>query len=104
MALKIAARRLLGEGIILRDPIRDHVAAVSCGIVGGAPVLDLDYEEDSTAQVDANFILTGDGEIVEIQATGEQRGFTRAEFDAMLDLASAGIVSLVELQKAAVEG
>jgi ribonuclease PH len=78
------------------------VAAVSCGVHAGQPVLDLDYEEDSTAEADANFVLTGKGDIVEIQATGEQRGFTRDEFEALFSLAQAGIAELVRKQKAAV--
>jgi len=102
VALKMAARHLHAEGVIARDPILDHVAAVSCGIVAGAPVLDLDYEEDSNAEADANFVLTGGGHIVEVQATGEKRGISRAELDAMMDLAQQGIARLVELQAAAV--
>jgi len=70
----------------------------------GAPILDLDYEEDSNAEADANFILTGAGQIVEAQATGEKRGFSRAEFDALMDLAQSGIATLVDLQKAAIAG
>ena len=104
VALKLATGMMAAEGVIARDPILDHVAAVSCGLVDGQPVLDLDYEEDSNAEADANFILTGGGLIVEAQATGEKRGFSRAEFDALLDLAQAGIAELVELQKAAVKG
>jgi ribonuclease PH len=102
VALRLATRSMLEEGVIERDPILDHVAAVSCGLVDGAPVLDLDYEEDSNAEADANFILTGARQIVEAQATGEKRGFSRAEFDALLDLAESGIAELVELQKAAI--
>jgi len=102
VALKLATRRLLEEGLIARDPMLDHVAAVSCGLAGGSPVLDLDYEEDSTAEADANFVLTGAGEIVEIQATGERRGFSRAEFDALFALARGGIETLIGLQSAAV--
>jgi ribonuclease PH len=103
VALKMATKRLHAERVIPRDPILDHVAAVSCGIVEGAPVLDLDYEEDSNAEADANFVLTGSGHIVEVQATGEKRGISRAEFDAMMDLAQHGIEGLVELQAAAIE-
>jgi ribonuclease PH len=103
VALKLATRHLQAEGVIMRDPILDHVAAVSCGIVDGTPVLDLDYEEDSNAEADANFVLTGGGQIVEVQATGEKRGISRAELDALMDLAQQGIESLITLQKAAVE-
>jgi ribonuclease PH len=102
VALKLAVRRLVEEGVIARDPILDHVAAISCGLVDGAAVLDLDYDEDSTAEADANFVLTGGGDIVEVQATGEKRGFTRAEFDTLFDLAHTGIETLVGLQKTAI--
>jgi ribonuclease PH len=102
VALKLATNHLLAEGVLKSDPILDHVAAISCGIHNGAAVLDLDYEEDSNAEADANFVLTGVGDIVEIQATGEKRGFTRAEFEALFELARGGIASLIEMQKAAV--
>ena len=102
VALRLATRMLLEDGMIARDPILDHVAAISCGLVNGEPVLDLDYEEDSNAEADANFVLTGKGLIVEAQATGEQRGFSRAEFDALLDLAQNGIAQLVDMQASAV--
>ncbi|MBV8594268.1 MAG: ribonuclease PH [Caulobacteraceae bacterium] len=104
VALQIALDRLVAEGVIAVHPMRDHVAAVSCGLVGGTPVLDLDYEEDSSAEADANFVLTGSGDIVEVQATGEKRGFSRAEFEALFLLAEKGIGRLVALQKAAVGG
>ncbi len=102
VALRLATRHLLEEGVLKSDPILDHVAAISCGLFEGEPVLDLDYEEDSNAEADANFVLTGSGDIVEIQATGEKRGFTRGEFDALFGLARDGIAELVALQKAAV--
>ncbi len=103
VALRLATRHLLSEGVLKRDPVLDQVAAVSCGVVADRPVLDLDYEEDSTAEADSNFVLTGAGGIVEIQATGEKRGFTRGEFDALFALAQAGIGRLHGLQRAAVE-
>ncbi len=102
VALRLATRYLMDEGLIAVDPILDHVAAVSCGVFEGEPVLDLDYEEDSQAEADANFVLTGAGDIVEIQATGEKRGFTVAEFEQLFALARKGIGELIELQKAAV--
>src|SRR5476649_3053075 len=102
VALKLATRHLREEGVIVREPINDHVAAVSCGLFQGTPVLDLDYEEDSNAEADANFVLTGAGDIVEIQATGEKRGFSRGEFESLFTLARKGIAELIELQKAAV--
>ncbi|HEY1928970.1 MAG TPA: ribonuclease PH [Caulobacteraceae bacterium] len=104
VALAIACRKLLEEGLITRDPILDHVAAISCGIFEGEPVLDLEYEEDSNAEADANFVLTGGGDIVEIQATGEKRGFSRAEFEALFSLAESGITELIAMQKAALKG
>ena len=104
VALKMATRHLLEEGVIVREPILDHVAAVSCGLFESEPVLDLDYEEDSNAEADANFVLTGAGDIVEIQATGEKRGFTQGEFEALFGLARQGIAQLVGLQKAAIGG
>ena len=102
VALRLATRYLLEEGVIKTDPILDHVAAISCGVFADTPVLDLDYEEDSQAEADANFVLTGAGDIVEIQATGERRGFTQAEFEALFSLARGGIADLVKMQKAAV--
>ncbi len=101
VALRLATKYLLDEGVIATDPILDQVAAVSCGIFNGVPVLDLDYEEDSNAEADSNFVLTGSGAIVEVQATGEKRGFSQAEFDALFGLARKGIGELVAMQKAA---
>jgi ribonuclease PH len=102
VALRLATKYLLDEGVIKTDPILDQVAAVSCGVFNNLPVLDLDYEEDSSAEADSNFVLTGNGDIVEIQATGEKRGFTRAEFEALYGLAEKGIGELFLLQRAAV--
>jgi ribonuclease PH len=81
----------------------DHVAAISCGIYKGTPVLDLDYDEDSAAETDANFVMTGKGGIVEIQGTAEEAPFSRDEFNALMDLAEGGIADLVKMQKAAIE-
>ena len=102
VALRLATRYLLDEGVIKTDPILDQVAAVSCGVCQNLAVLDLDYEEDSSAEADSNFVLTGAGDSVEIQATGEKRGFTRAEFEALFGLAEKGIGELFALQRAAV--
>jgi ribonuclease PH len=102
VALRQATTYLLDEGVLKADPILDQVAAVSCGVFNGVPVLDLDYEEDSSAEADSNFVLTGAGDIVEIQATGEKRGFTRAEFEALYGLAEKGIGELFAMQRAAV--
>ena len=87
---------------ILRDsPLKDHVAAVSCGIVAGRPVLDLDYAEDSTAETDANFVMTGKGGLVEVQGSAEGAPFSEEELMKLLALARKGIADLVTLQKAA---
>ncbi len=104
VALRIATKYLLDEGVIIADPILDQVAAISCGVFEGTPVLDLDYEEDSNAEADANFVLTGRGDIVEIQATGEKRGFSEGEFEALFSLARKGIGELITAQKAATGG
>ncbi len=87
------------RSIISVDPLKDHVAAVSCGIYKGQPVLDLDYAEDSAAETDANFVLTGKGGIVEVQGTAEGEPFSEAQFIELLGLAKAGIAQLVELQR-----
>jgi ribonuclease PH len=104
VALRLATKYLLDEGVIATDPILDQVAAISCGVFAGTPVLDLDYEEDSNAEADANFVLTGHGDIVEIQATGEKRGFSEAEFEALFSLARKGIGELCVLQREATGG
>ena len=102
VALRMAVKHLQDEGVIARDPVFDQVAAVSCGIFNGVPVLDLDYEEDSQAEADSNFVLTGQGAIVEIQATGEKRGFSEEEFQSLFTLARKGIGELLQFQRAAV--
>ncbi|KAF0213647.1 MAG: hypothetical protein FD172_337 [Methylocystaceae bacterium] len=89
------------RSIVKESPLRDHVAAVSCGIFNATPVIDLDYAEDSTAATDANFVLTGSGGLVEIQATAEVAVFSQDELSAMLALAQQGVADLVALQKAA---
>ena len=86
-------------GLMTAPILKDHVAAISCGIVQGQPVLDLDYEEDSTAETDANFVLTGSGGLVEIQGTAEGAPFTEEQLAALLKLARKGIGELVTLQK-----
>ena len=89
--------------MVTKPVLRDHVAAISCGIHGGKPVLDLDYAEDSEAETDANFVMTGAGGIVEIQGTAEGTPFTEEEFGQLLGLAKAGIGQLVDLQKLAIQ-
>nr|WP_315053929.1 ribonuclease PH [uncultured Brevundimonas sp.] len=101
VAMASALGYLRDEGVLKTDPILDQVAAVSCGVFENTPVLDLDYEEDSNAEADSNFVLTGAGQIVEIQATGEKRGFSRAEFDRLFALAEGGCAELFALQRAA---
>jgi ribonuclease PH len=102
VALRLAVNRLLASGVLTRDPLGAPVAAVSCGIWAGLPILDLDYAEDSEAGTDANVVMTGDGGLIEIQASAEGATFTRPEFDAMLALAGAGIATLTAAQRAAV--
>jgi ribonuclease PH len=101
VALYQAFQHVVRLGALPAVPITDHVAAISCGLYQGEAILDLDYAEDSTAQADANFVLTGSGGIVEIQGTGEDAPFARDQFDALLDLAEAGCQQLVAAQKAA---
>jgi ribonuclease PH len=101
VALAMACRYLVEEGVIKKIPLAAQVAAVSCGVFKGAPVLDLDYPEDSGAEVDANFVMASDGRLVEIQGTGEQRAFSRAEFNALMDLAEKGCGELFAAQTAA---
>jgi ribonuclease PH len=90
------------RNMIFKDPLKDHLVAVSCGVHGGVPVLDLDYEEDSAAHTDANFVLCGSGKIVEIQATAEREPFDDAALMAMLALARKGCAELVAAQKAVI--
>jgi len=104
VALRLAVNKLIKSGAIKSDPLTDHVAAVSCGIYGGQPILDLDYAEDSEAGTDANFVMTGSGGMIELQGSAEGATFSRAEFNRLLDLAELGVSGLVAAQKAAVEG
>jgi ribonuclease PH len=101
VALRLAVNAMLKAGTIRHDALTGHVAAVSCGVSAGVPVLDLDYAEDSAAGTDANFVMTGSGALVEVQASAEGAAFARAELDAMLALAEKGVAALVAAQKAA---
>ncbi len=101
VALRLAANRLLTSRAIVSDPILNHVAAVSCGIYAGQPVLDLEYLEDSAAGTDGNFVITGAGRLVEVQISAEGAAFSRDEMTRLLDLAESGIAALVQGQKAA---
>ena len=104
VALRLAVNRLLAAGTIVSDPIIDHVAAVSCGIYAGQPVLDLDYPEDSAAGTDGNFVMTGRGRLIEVQMSAEGASFSREEMLELLDLAEAGSQLLVAAQAAALKG
>ncbi|MBH1989778.1 MAG: ribonuclease PH [Alphaproteobacteria bacterium] len=98
VALYFACKHLVDQKLIKTLPIKDHVAAISAGVVKGQSVLDLDYDEDSTAETDANFVMTGKGGIVEIQSTAEGEPFQLEQFQSMFDLAKSGINDLIKLQ------
>jgi ribonuclease PH len=102
VALELATAKLVSDGLLERSPLTGTVAAVSSGVVGGIPLLDLDYSEDSGAEVDANVVMTGDGGLVEVQATAERTPLSRAHLDELLALAEAGIGVLRAAQVAAV--
>jgi ribonuclease PH len=102
VALALACARLVEEGKLERSPLTQSVAAISCGVVDGEPLLDLDYPEDSTAEVDANVVMTGDGGLVEVQATAERTPLSRAHLDELLALAQTGIEGLRAAQEAAI--
>ena len=102
VALELALRRLVADGKLDKVPLSQSVAAVSCGVVGGRALLDLDYSEDSTAEVDANVVMTGDGGLVEVQATAERTPLSRASLDELLALAASGIERLRAAQQEAV--
>ena len=102
VALHDAVGFLINHGKLKQSPIRDHVAAISCGLYNGHAVCDLDYAEDSTAQTDANFVITGSGGIVEIQGTAEGEPFTEAQLMSLMGLAKNAVTELVALQKKAI--
>ena len=103
VALHDAVDNLLGRRLIAASPVRDYVAAVSVGVLDGVPVLDLDYAEDARCDTDLNVVMTGGGGLVEVQGTAEGRPFTRAQLNAMLELAERGIRELVAAQRAALQ-
>lgn len=103
LALYQAFARMIDLGVMTEMPFSEPVAAISCGLYKGTPVLDLDYAEDSNAQADANFVLTGSGKIVEIQGTAEEDPFTAEEFQGLLNLAQAGCADLIQMQQAALD-
>jgi len=102
VALYSALKSPMAQALLAAFPLTDAVAAVSCGIVGGEPVLDLDYAEDSTAEADANFVITGTGGLIEVQATAEKAPFSEDRFKDMLALARQGVAQLLAMQRAAV--
>ena len=104
VALALACRKLMEEGVLEQMPLRGYVAAVSAGIVGDTPLLDLCYEEDSHAQVDLNCVMTGAGELVELQGTGEGRPFTIVEQRALVELCAKGIRELQNIQRQVLGG
>lgn len=104
VALRLAVDRLLKTGALTSDPLMDHIAAVSCGIYAGQPVLDLDYAEDSNAGTDGNFVVTGNGRLVEVQMSAEGSSFSQEEMLELLNLAKLGAAALVGAQKRALGG
>ncbi|HEX3012059.1 MAG TPA: ribonuclease PH [Syntrophomonadaceae bacterium] len=104
IALYLALKQLHEQGLIETIPVRDYVAAISVGVVGGEKMLDLEYVEDSAADVDMNVVMTGAGRFVEIQGTAEREPYTRDDFDELMNLAQKGIQKLIELQKSIIEG
>jgi ribonuclease PH len=102
VALRLACENLIAAGLLERSPLTGTIAAISCGIVDGVPLLDLDYSEDSSAEVDANVVMTGDGGLVEVQATAERTPLSRAHLDELLALAAGGIDALRSLQEEAI--
>jgi ribonuclease PH len=102
VALQLACQKLIADGLLERSPLTGSVAAVSCGMVDGVALLDLDYSEDSVAEVDANVVMTGEGGLVEVQATAERTPLSRAHLDELLGLAAKGIGELREFQEQAV--
>ena len=102
VALRLAMNKLLEAGAIISDPLLSPIAAVSCGIYAGQPVLDLDYPEDSEAGVDGNFVMTGDQRLIEVQMSAEGSTFARGDLDKLMDLAEKGVAELVAAQVKAV--
>ena len=102
VALRLAVNKLIAAGLVTSDPLIDHVAAVSCGIYAGQPVVDLDYAEDSEAGTDGNFVMTGAGQLIEVQMSAEGATFSRDQMSKLLDLAEAGVAELVAAQEAAI--
>lgn len=102
VALRLAVNKLIAARMVTADPILDHVAAVSCGIYAGQPLVDLDYAEDSVAGTDGNFVVTGAGRLIEVQMSAEGSAFSRDELDQLMDLVDHSLPALVSAQKAAI--
>ena len=103
VALVLAVRWLIERGRIVENPVRDYVAAISAGIFNGELILDLDYDEECVAEIDSNFVVAGNGDLIEIQATGEQHPFNRTQIEQLMDMATDGCKKLIELQKQVLE-
>ncbi|KPP86520.1 MAG: ribonuclease PH [Rhodobacteraceae bacterium HLUCCO07] len=101
VALRLAVNKLMNAGDVISNPLVEPVAAVSCGIYAGQPVLDLDYLEDSEAGVDGNFVMLGNGRLIEVQMSAEGATFTREQMDTLMELAASGVGELATMQKAA---
>ena len=99
IALKLCIGNMLNKKIIKKNPINEHIAAISCGIVNSEPYLDLDFEEDQNAEVDANFVITDSGKLVEVQMTSEKKLCEEKSFNSMLQLAKSGISEIIQIQK-----
>ncbi|MBN2453670.1 MAG: ribonuclease PH [Candidatus Omnitrophica bacterium] len=104
ISLVLALAHMKKEGLISEVPVSDYVAAVSVGMIDGKPALDLDYEEDSTAEVDMNIVMTGDGRFIEVQGTAEREPFSKADMEKLLALAKKGAEELISIQKKALKG
>src|SRR5207302_8510655 len=102
VAMALACEKLIGAGKLAQSPMKKMIAAVSVGIVGGEPMLDLNYEEDKAASVDLNMVLTDDGHFVEVQGSGEEATFSHEEFSAMLELGKRGVAHLITKQREAI--
>ena len=104
VALQLCIKNMLNKKIIKKNPINEYIAAISCGIVNGEPILDLDFEEDQNAEVDANFVITDSGKLVEVQVTSEKKLCEERSFDLMLKLAKSGISEIIQKQKQILSG
>ena len=104
VALQLCIYNMLNKKIIKKNPLRESIAAISCGIINGEPLLDLDFDEDQNAEVDANFVITETGKLVEVQMTSEKQLCSEESFDTMLQLAKSGVTKIIQMQKKIVSG